>query len=177
MHGNPNVFFYFSWKWSIYENCSNELRITFLYNNNVRWCRGWVCHHSLVRQGFCTPGDRECGLTFGNYSHSNNQGAWKGRLVVRPVHMFPHGSRAFPFGSRGAQLVYLGMERSDQMKPRTHAFHLSPIQTCFTEGARLWTSFNTNPFSSSLFIFTSSPPSPLQYAWAWCQDLIELLTK
>ena len=27
----------------------------------------------LVRQGFCTPGHRECGLTFGNYSHSNNQ--------------------------------------------------------------------------------------------------------
>ena len=43
MQRNLNVLFHFSWKWSIYENCSNELRITFLYCINVCWCQRWAC--------------------------------------------------------------------------------------------------------------------------------------
>ena len=91
----------------------------------------------------------------------------------------PHVTAWFPgFSVRfeGTE-IETGIELSDQMKPLNLGLHLSPIQAWFSNGACFLTNCSTNSFSSKLLIFTSSPPSPLQYAWAWCQVLMVLSTR
>ena len=59
------------------------------------------------------------------------------------------------------------IELSAQINAFLCGFHSSASQTWRNDGARLLTSFSTNSFSSSLLIFTRSPPSSLQNSWAW----------